>query len=364
MANMNVRTPRFYTDYINYFLSRGEAQDGSFDVLATNAGAYKIGLQTGTESELFDMRPLNKVDFDTSSDTDGHVIVTLNLKSSYKKSFVAILNHNLVSAAGKIRISAGNILSDVQAVDGADAETADINWGSVTVTEIVNADTITAGADNKSVVIEPALDGTTLFTFDESDMQYWGIQFEGNTTNTGNATNGTWGSTDLYVGGIMVGEYYDMPHSPDLSAKRSIVFDKVKQLESIGGQRFSNMTSYGRVGTIAGGRSPFNIANYNFTAFGGRLAYDLNFSYLNSTDLMPDEYQNAFSMASDDSVVVDIWNITHGSHIPFIFSIDKDSKGDGAESEHIFARFAQNSLDMTQVANDIWNVKMRIEEEF
>ena len=78
MANMDVGTPRFYTDQINYLLSRGVAQNGNFDVLATDAGAYKIGLQTGTEAELFDMNPLNKVDFDTSGDTDGHVIITIN----------------------------------------------------------------------------------------------------------------------------------------------------------------------------------------------------------------------------------------------------------------------------------------------
>ena len=60
----------------------------------------------------------------------------------------------------------------------------------------------------------------------------------------------------------------------------------------------------------------------------------------------------------------DIWNITHGNHIPFIFSIDKDSEGDDAESEHIFARFAQNSFQMDQVAADMFNVSMRIEEEF
>ena len=205
--------------------------------------------------------------------------------------------------------------------------------------------------------------GSTIFTFDESSLEFWGIQFEGANGGSGADTDETWGATDFYVGGIMIGEYYDMPHSPDLSVKRSIVFEQVKQLESIGGQRFSNMASYGRVGTTAG-RSPFNIANFNYTAFGGRLVYDLNFSYLNSTDLMPNEYQNAFSMTSDDAVVVDIWNITHGSHIPFIFSIDKDSAGADAESEHIFARFAQNSLDMTQVASDVWNISMKIEEEF
>jgi hypothetical protein len=30
----------------------------------------------------------------------------------------------------------------------------------------------------------------------------------------------------------------------------------------------------------------------------------------------------------------------------------------------MFARFAQNSLDMTQVAPDVFNISMRIEEEF
>ena len=40
MANMNVKTPRFYVDTINYLLSRGVAQNGEFDVLATDAGAY------------------------------------------------------------------------------------------------------------------------------------------------------------------------------------------------------------------------------------------------------------------------------------------------------------------------------------
>ena len=80
MANMNIRTPRFYTDNINYLLSRGVVQDGNFDVrpAATN-GATTIGLQTGTEAECFDMNPLNKVDFDTSAATDGHVIINLDL---------------------------------------------------------------------------------------------------------------------------------------------------------------------------------------------------------------------------------------------------------------------------------------------
>ena len=64
MANMNIRTPRFYVDWISHLLARGVPQNGNFDVYTT--GSNKIGIQTGTEAELFDMKPLNKVDFNTS----------------------------------------------------------------------------------------------------------------------------------------------------------------------------------------------------------------------------------------------------------------------------------------------------------
>ena len=365
MANFSIKTPRFYPDMISYLLSRGNAQDGNFDVTATHAGNTFMGtFTTGSEAELFDMRPLNKCTFATSTDTDGHVLVTIDTESSSsKKSYIAILNHNLGSSVGKIRIFAGNEATDVTAIDGANADTADITWADDTLTEVVNADTITAAANDKSVVIEPASDGSTIVRFAEQTNRWWGIQFEGNTTNTGVATDGTWGSTDLFVGCIMMGEYFDMPNAPDLSVKRSIAFDKVSIQESIGGQRYSNTTSFGKTASLTT-RSPFLGTNSVMrNIYGGRTSYDMNFSYLNATDLMPDEVQ--FDNA-DDNVIVDVWNKTNGPALPFIFSIDNSSSEEGThgETQHLFARFAQDSLEMTQVANDVWNMSMRIEEEF
>lgn len=338
MANMNIRTPRFYTDLINYLLSRGSPQDDNFDV---ETGTNLIGIQTGSEAELFDMRPLNKVDFDTSGATSDHVLINLNT-STFKKSFVAILNHNMNSARAKVRIKSSNTESHVQAVDMASA-TAMSNPA-----EVVNADAIS------SSIVTPTTDGSTIVRFDETSDRYFGIQFEGDSTFSG---------TDLFIGCILIGEYYDMPHAPDLNVKRSIIFDKNKVQESLGGQRYSNMTSHGRTGTTTT-KSPFNNASYGNKVYGGRLAYDMNFSYLNATDVMPTEYDTIDSNLTYDAVVEDIWNKTNGSHLPFIFSIDKDSEGNDAESEHIFARFAQNSLNMTQVAHDVFNISMRIEEEF
>jgi hypothetical protein len=77
---------------------------------------------------------------------------------------------------------------------------------------------------------------------------------------------------------------------------------------------------------------------------------------------MPNEYHTY--QPTDDSFVGDVWNKTNGSHIPFILSLDNSSESSDAESEHIFARFNQNTLDMTQVAPNYWDVGVSIIEEF
>jgi len=203
-----------------------------------------------------------------------------------------------------------------------------------------------------SDIVTPQSDGHTLITFDSAGSADWGIQFEG-------SNGGNFSSTDLKIGCIIIGEYYDMPHSPDLSVKRSIEFDKQNIQESLGGQRFSNMTSYGKSYISDQNKSPFHDYTSNGARgmYGGRMIYDMKFSYLNATDIMPDDY----SSFNDNSVVDDIWSATHGSHHPFIFTQDGTST---SESDYLFARFGQNSLDMTQVAPDVFNVAMRIEEEF
>ena len=189
MANMNAKTPRWYCDYINYRLSRGIAQNGNYDVQATSTGNNLVGIKSGggTEAELFDMKPLNLVTFDTSASSAAkadHVVVSLDVmgESDSKVSFVAILNHNLATATGKIRISASDTKSHIENDDLTSATT-------ITCTEVVNADTISTN------IITPATDGSTIVRFSESDLRYWGIQFEG-------SVSGNFSSTDLTVGCI------------------------------------------------------------------------------------------------------------------------------------------------------------------
>jgi|TARA_Y100000015_G_scaffold21683_1_gene21022 hypothetical protein len=365
MANVEIKNPRFYCDLISSHIAKGVTQNGSFDVTATGGGF--IGLQNGTEAELFDNKPLNQVDFDTSGDTDGHVLITIDLQASHRVNFVSILNHNMNSADAKVRIFAGNEASDITAADGANADTSDIDWSAVTITEVVNADSRTAMSDNKSGIVVPAADGSTMFTFTNTNLRYWGIQFEGKITEgSDTATDALFdGSTDLKIGCIQIGCFYDMPHSPDMTLARSVQYDQNKILKSIGGQKYGLSTAVGKY-VSSTSKSPFLTTSTASDSFMGKISYDFAFSYIQDTDLLPAEYTDLTSLhtASTRTFIQDVWNVTLGNLLPFIFSVDNTSAGDDAESELIFARFDSDTLDMKQIAHKLYNIRLKITEEF
>lgn len=342
MANVNIRTPRFYCDLIQYRLSRGVAQNGNFDVLAESGTI--TGISSGLEADLFDGRPLNLVTFNTTDNSgNDHVLINIDTLGVAKNSFVAILNHNMATVDAKFRVYASDTESHIQAV----------NFGSATpasCTEVVNG-TPNANGDGNAL-ISPSIDGSTIITFAEHDLRYVGIQIEGKTSNTFDT------STSLTIGCIMVGEYFDMPQAPDLNVKRSIKFDGKKTKQSLGGQKYTNFTNYGKLAS-ATSKSPFVRTSDATQVYGGRMSYDMNFSYLDSTDIMPDNY--AQNIHTDDNVIEDIWAKTNGGGLPMIATMDGTST---AESDYLYCRFDQDSLDMTQVAPDMFNIKLKLTEEF
>jgi len=350
MANMNIRTPRFFVDHVNYLLSRGVANTSVG--VEDNSGGGQIAVQTGSAIELFDMKPLNQVNFNTSADDDGHVNIWVDLNTGgFRTDFVAILNHNMQNADAKVRIStSSNSLAEMKAVDHAEVG-GDSSVNSPTLIEVTGCAGVSSNTATPSVTGSDE-DGHMVVRFAETDDRYIGIQFEGN-------SGGTFSSTDLSIGCILVGQYFDMPISPDLSVKREIKFDGVSTQESLGGQRYGTMTNHGRSATSAQNKSPFQTYYHNLGVYGGRISYDMKFSYMSSDKIMPSAYD--VTVGASETVVEDVWNKTNGSHLPFIFTQDNTSTD---ESDFLFARFVQNSLSMTQVAPDVFDISMRIEEEF
>tara|TARA_R100001443_G_scaffold68514_2_gene77203 strand:+ start:704 stop:1780 length:1077 start_codon:yes stop_codon:yes gene_type:complete len=358
MANMNIRTPVFYPDRIRHLRGRGDTNQ------TIKTGSGFINFQSGSIGSLHNGKPLDLCSFDTTGDVDGHVLFKYNMGTgNWRTTFFTILNHNLVTSQGKIQIWFGDESNDVEGEGNADTVLS-----SVDVTEVLNAGTI-AIENNSNIHIHPTADGTTIIkivnTSDSSDFtgqRYMAVQFEGNASASSQTGNFDFnGSTDLTVGGIEIGEIYTMPVAPDLNVKRSIIYDNTTIQESLGGQKYANLSSFGRLASTAS-KSPFNTTSDFKKPMSGRIAYDMSFSYLQNTDVMPDEYNQI--QFTDDSFVGDVWGITEGNFHPFVFSIDSTSLGSGAESEFIYARFAQNSLVMDQVAPDVFNIKLKIEEEF
>jgi len=350
MANQNIRIPRFYPCLANHRMATGTAQNANFDLMS---GSNLISTFTqGSEPELFDLKPMNQCSWDTSSNTtlqDDHVLVNMDTGGGFNVDFVAILNHNMATADAKFKVGHSGTETDVNRADmPTDTDIA-------SVTEVVNADTINGN------VVTPGTDGSTIITFTASSNRYWGIQFEGITgqTNTASGDGKFDTANDLKIGCVIFGEFYDMPRSPDLSVNRSIMYDGVNVQESAGGQRYGNAKNRGRRYVGTGNQTPFVQASQSYYVYGGRMAYDMNFSYLSSDDVMPSDYKS--EVTGSDTVVADVWNRTSGNLLPFIFTSDGTST---AESDYLFARFGQNSLDMSQVALDTFNISLRLEEEF
>ena len=331
MSYGRIEIPRFYIDEVNWKISWG--QSISYWSLITGS------LNTGSNVyDLIDMKPLNRCSFDTSSNQTTHIILqwdTTSTSSATVMDYVAILNHNLNTANGRVRV--------------AYKETAFTGAGEGTTVSNLTA-VVNATVDTN--VIDPARDGSTLFTFDEvgaDDGRYWAIEIEDDSNFSG---------TDLEIGGIMLGEYYTMPHAPNMSVKRAIDYDGVKVQTSIGGGEFGNANYLGgedfSESTFG---QPFRVnATSPVRRAGARISYDMNFSFISDTDLMPENMAHPYSA---DSAFIDIWMKTGGQLIPFVFTPNSTSTKMG---DYMFARFNQKSFPATQKAVNLWDMSMKIRE--
>lgn len=328
MSYNRIATPRFYLDTNNWRMSRGVSNKLSIISGTPNTGS--------TVNDLTDMKPLNRCSFDTSG-TTTHIVLqldTTNTSTENKFDYIAILNHNLSTAEGKIRVA-----YRTAAFTGAGQGTDVTN-----LTEVVN------GAVSGNLAT-PSANGSTILTFDEvtsANGRYWAIEIE---------DDATFPATDLEIGLVMMGEYYDMPHSPDLSVKRTIDYDGVTVQQAIGGGEFANASHFGGddfSSSVFGQPFRHQTTSY-FRRAGGRISYYVKFSYLNDTDLMPSDLSRPYG----DTVFHDVWNKTSGMFVPFIFGADNTSTTMG---DYIFARFQDDSLQSTQVAPQIWDIDLKIRE--
>ncbi len=317
--------PRFFMDNPNWLFSRGLSRSSSIDI---NSGAGFDDLNTGyTKYQMFDMDPTNYSSFDTNGGGDT-VSITIDYSiSAMPTNFLCIMNHNLKTAAGKIRIAHSS--SPITTVGGGTSVAS--------ITEVLNGP-ISVG------VATPTTDGDTLVTFDLNSDRYWAIELY---------DVSTW-AADLKIGEIVLGEYYTMPISPDIATTKGNTYEGVTVNKSVGGM------SFGSASWVAA-----NTANY--TAFrtdtylrklAGRETFDFQVPYIDDTDIYP---ADRALPRNSTNLLHDVINKSAMNLLPFIFLADSTSTTEG---DFMYSRFDQNLFTSTRVAWGVESFSMRVIQEF
>ncbi len=331
MSYGRVLAPRIYTCTMRSMLARGAAASCWSQIgaqPAPNTGSVVV--------DLLNPRPNQRTSFDTSAHTTDKLVLQfdMGIATANPINFVAIVGHNLAQAGAAEPTLRYHTSAFTAASDGTLATTLTYPCGGVT----------TGVCDTN---------GTTIITITPvTDKRYWALVIPDDSGFT---------STDLEIGAVMIGSYYDFPFAPDLDVSTSQEFGGVKRMESAGGQGWAIASHLGGPGdsaTIFGQPFRVNGADYRRRIL-ARRNWDLQFSRIEDTLLGPEYGDRGLTACS---TIEDVWERTCGGMLPFIFSPGgaTDTYGDSA-----WAYFDQDSLEPKQGPSPkVWSYRLRIREDF
>ena len=267
------------------------------------------------------------------------------------KSFVAILGHNLVTKSFTYEVD---------------------SWASEA--SIVNAD--------------PSYDGFSISIFNGTDLESLALTIP--QAQEANLAD---------IGSIVMGTYYDMPHSPDLSLTLTRDYSNIKTIETKGGSTLSNdFGSKPPAWEDLGAWELHDPSTGNPTnqalSRSGRRIWSLSFSYLAAKDIMgapevvdqspataelgggdaltpnlvglgwdsddvDDNDSFAYNLMNHNDFYSQVIHKTNGGQLPFIFQPDSSNNSPDAFA---IAKLDMNSFKFEQVANGVYNIKLKIRE--
>jgi hypothetical protein len=362
MAYQNVGTPRFYIDTLTWLSAIGAMS-------ARRSGLNPTEIQEKTWVSDGDPNESSGINF-YSMDWQGTVV-----PKWARLNYWATLGHNL---GGVNHIPHFHMVEDSE--DG---------WQQCQPKhkEIINA----GGVSGQTTWVKPEYDGFTITELlghtsfsplgNNEDIKIMSL-WSNDTTGLPNSDISL--PFTSRVGAVSIGEFYDMPHSPDLNLKMSIEMDGVKNIKTIGGasltdinytkpQDWGNGGAWQLSSTLEDGTQsavPSSLRS-------GRRVWDLSFSYLSDTDIIPENAGSSTyagdgvdsfetNMMTGTDFFSQVWNRTMGGHLPFIFQPDGGGgvagQGNFNPDQFAIARFDMNSLQYDQVANNVYNVKLKIRE--
>ena len=371
MPYQKISTPIFWVDILGWLKSKGmlTLHAGGSDFIHDKNELDVIGINPASTSTL-------SMGENASGDSDVIRITTAdylsNLMYEYQ-NFTMVLGHNLNDTG------AGFVISEFgggynKLADGLGANVNNFNKTSYDETYL-----------NGFSIME----GNNSLDCAEKDL-YLQFDYHEGGSNIYNYQN-------IKIGSILYGNYYKMPNSPDLSLSMSYEYDGTKTIQTRGGSSLSNTfyTSQPFWGDLPAWEveRPTGSVRKNYPlARSGRKLYELSFSFLDDGDILGSNQSvsggawlsEGFEVASeewgaqtgtfDDSdldgssefnknILTDnnffsqVIHKTNGGQLPFIFQPDSEDK-----TSMIIAKMDANSLRLKQVANGVYNMKLKIRE--
>ena len=337
-------TPRFYCDWVNWLLAEGKMATSD---ITDNLPNGNVSIATRSSLiEMFDMTPSNlqTITADTESDQiQIQVNTTIATDASQESSFVAIYGHNFQDANIKFKFQHSDTsgFTDGNVVNPALTEIVNLNSGNVAADATANA---TAGN-----YATPANNGWTLFSFASTEKnQYVRITID---------ADGTY-SDDIQIGYISIGKYIDLPNAPDINIKRDFNEGEGNIInQTDGGMDFSNLKYLSAPNWYL---APYELksgSTADSIRRSGRLAWDLNFSFVADTNFTPENWSSSKILQSD--TIRNILQYTIGSHLPFLYQWDNSVS---TEWDFCLSRVYHKPEIMK--TNNVWSIGMQIVERY
>tara|TARA_R100001530_G_scaffold1934_1_gene3326 strand:- start:44 stop:1087 length:1044 start_codon:yes stop_codon:yes gene_type:complete len=340
-------TPRVYMDRLSYDIANGFRTISNYTIIQDD-GSTAVTFDGGQIEDLFDLRPTN---YATIANTTAKFYINLDTgmgtDATAETNFIAILGHNFHTSDATLRVQY--------------SDTSDFSSGVTTATTDCTR-IINAAVDGNTNYVDPASNGWTLLTWTDDGSA--GNRYKRITIEDDDGAGSSF-ATDVKIGAIMMGEYIDFPNSPDLSVGFNIDYDGTNIVSSAGGSTFANTSHLGS--PPWGASNPWVLSGedtqvYKMARHYGRRKYNMNFSYVSDTDLFLSNMHAAHGAMIDGSDLYSQFiNKALGSHLPFLFTIDKDSTDEG---DYGLYRLADGGLKSTQTANRFWNVGLNLVEHW
>ena len=310
MAYQNVGTPRFYIDYFTYWKSVGLVDSlKSWNYNGNEHDGYFIGLNPSLDTTI------SQNDNIANSSADKKAFsVSVDLKEAIPNNvldsinFGGVLGTNINNFDENINECNSNFIAFRK--NSPDAGIGShLGMGNITPFEIENSNIINARNNNlKGFVVEEKGCSLSKLNFrswtdyneniNEVDRFVFNMKWITDFDQEAVLADGqNWNLNTL-----LLGHYYDMPHSPDLNLSIDIEFDGYDQLTTQGGATITNVRYTGNPSWA--GNNAWEIGDSNpYYKRNGRRVWKLKFSLISDTDIFSSNYSSNkyLNTASDNS---------------------------------------------------------------